>query len=180
MQRIKRDASGYGSGKNVTKIALAGTRSREYIPPPPVVSSERFSVLAVDDNEAHCYAMQKILQGFGYNVMCAATGLSAVEKAIAGSFDAILLDIHLPDIDGFEVLAQIRKVKELNQPAVVFHSATSATTSNVSRANGLDAEGFLTHPVEPEHIDAVIRGAIRRRRELKQKASNPASESGQS
>ena len=128
-------------------------------------------MLAVDDDEAHCYAMQKILQGFGYNVTCAQTGESAVEQAKAENFDAILLDIHLPDINGFEVLAQIRNAKELDQPAVVFHSATSATTSNVSRANGLDAEGFLTYPVEPEHIDAVIRGAIRRRRELNQKAS---------
>ena len=137
----------------------------------PSGNLERFSVLTVDDNEAHCYAMQKMLHRFGYNVTCAITGESAVEQAIAGSFDAVLLDIHLPDIDGFEVLAQIRHAKELNQPAVVFHSATSATTSNVSRASGLDAEGFLTYPVEPEHIDAVIRGAIRRRRELNQKAS---------
>jgi CheY-like chemotaxis protein len=137
----------------------------------PSENPERFSVLAVDDNEAHCYAMQKILKGFGYNVTCAATGLSAVEQAKAGNFDAVLLDIHLPDINGFEVLAQIRNAKELNQPAVVFHSATSDTTSNLNRTSALDAEGFLTYPVEPEHIDTVIRGAIRRRRALNQKAS---------
>jgi CheY-like chemotaxis protein len=78
-----------------------------------MVPSERFSVLAVDDDEAHCYTMQKILHGFGYNVTCALTGESAVAKAIAGNFDGVLLDIHLPDIDGFEVLAQIRNAKRI-------------------------------------------------------------------
>ncbi len=135
-----------------------------------MVPSERFRVLAVDDDEAHCYTIEKILQQFGYDVTCALTGVSALAQALAGNFDGILLDIHLPGIDGFEVLAQIRNAKMVKQPAIVFHSATSASISNLSRADSLGADGFLTYPIEPEHIDSVLRGAIRRRRTLNQRA----------
>ena len=90
-------------------------------------------MLAVDDNEAHCYALQKILQGFGYNVTCAMTGLSAVEKAKAGNFDAVFLDIHLPDINGFEVLAQIRNAKELNQHSSHFHVNAAPVETDIRR-----------------------------------------------
>lgn len=123
---------------------------------------ESFSVLAVDDDEAHCYALRKSLRHLGWTVECAIDGTSAVDQAINGNFDAILLDVHLPDFNGFEVLSRIRHAS-IRQPAVVFHSASAANPGNVIGPGEKQADGFLTYPVATEHIDAVLRGAIRKR-----------------
>ena len=118
------------------------------------------SVLVVDDNDAECYALQKTLQHLGYVVTCAHNGESAVRQAIIGQFDAIVLDIHMPDIDGFEVCRRIRETDGMPQPAIIFHSGTSA--ANVG-PDSSGADAFLTAPVEPEHLSSVIAGAMSRR-----------------
>lgn len=120
------------------------------------------SVLAVDDNEAHCYVLKRLLNGFGCDVDCVMNGLTALEQAATGKYDAILLDIHLPDINGLEVCKRIRSLTDVVQPAIVFHSATSPPgTSSETLTLG---DAFLTYPVEPEHIASVLQGAVARRR----------------
>ena len=123
------------------------------------------SVLAVDDDEVHCYAMQKTLQHLGYDVTCARDGLSTVALASAGSFDAILLDVNLPDINGYEVCRRIRDIAGIRQPAIVFYSAASwSDLSAFLPGNSRQADGFLTYPVQAEHVSAVLGGAMARRR----------------
>ncbi len=119
-----------------------------------------FSVLLVDDSQIQCYAMQRVLGQLGLSVTCAEDGLGAVDLATAGSFDAVLLDIHLPDIDGFEVCRRIRHAEGIRQPAIVFYSAVNAGFA----ASEHDAEACLTYPVEPEHIAFVLEGAVAKRR----------------
>jgi two-component system sensor histidine kinase/response regulator len=128
----------------------------------PSDNSERYSVLAVDDDEVHCYALQKSLQQLGWDVTCALDGLSAVDQAGTGNFDAILLDVHLPDFNGFEVLNRIRNAP-IRQPAIVFHSGSAANPMGSIGPGAAQADAFLTYPVAMEHIDAVLRGAIKRR-----------------
>ena len=85
------------------------------------------SVLAVDDDEIQCYTIEKTLRQMGYDVTCVRDGLSAVEQAASGNFDAILLDINLPDINGFEVCRRIRTIEGIVQPAIVSYSGASGT-----------------------------------------------------
>ena len=101
-----------------------------------------------------------MLRQMGYDVTCVRDGLSAVESASSGNFDAILLDINLPDISGFEVCRRIRVLQGIPQPAIVSYSGFSGTEP--PHKDGADA--YLTFPVEPFHLSSVIEGATKKRR----------------
>lgn len=70
--------------------------------------SERMLILVVDDNDAGLYVSSRILKKAGYNVLEASTGLEALEMAQQQP-DLIILDLNLPDIDGFEVCKRIKE-----------------------------------------------------------------------
>jgi CheY-like chemotaxis protein len=125
--------------------------------------SETTRVLTVDDNHIQRYAMEGILRHLGFEVASAAHGEEALEKALEGSFDAVLLDINMPDINGFEVCARIRRENLDRQPAIIFHSATDASSNTIQRVNAAGGDAFLTYPIDRTHLVAVIHGAVARR-----------------
>ena len=117
----------------------------------------QYRVLCVDDNEIHCYSLRKLLAAAGFEVTHAHSGREALQVFNDSHPDAVLLDVGLGDIDGFEVCSTIRSQPQNNAVAVIFHSASGhADTSPHSDGAGSDA--FLTYPVDSEHLISVIRG----------------------
>lgn len=123
-----------------------------------------YRVLAVDDNEIHCYSLRKLLAAAGFEVSHAHSGREALEVFGKTHPDAVLLDIGLSDIDGYEVCNAIRSNSENNAVAIVFHSASGHGHSSSSTNEIGDA--FLTYPVDSEHLISVIRGCIQRRQDV--------------
>ena len=83
-------------------------------PPPlnePSASSSR--VLIIDDDRAFCALIRDYLASFGYAVSAAHTGPAGVDAALAEPWHAIILDVMLPGLDGFEVLRKIRRASEV-------------------------------------------------------------------
>jgi CheY-like chemotaxis protein len=119
-------------------------------------------VLAVDDNEIHCYALHKLLASAGFDVSSANSGQQALELFREVQPDAVLLDIGLQDMNGFEVCEKIRAGNN-NRVAIVFHSASGHANASSHTADRRGADAFLTYPVDPEHLVSVIRGCIQRR-----------------
>jgi CheY-like chemotaxis protein len=117
-------------------------------------------VLVVDDNEAHCYAMKKMLERAHYDVATAHTGSEAFAIASGLLPDIVLLDINLPDMNGVEVCRRIRSHSKTSHLPVIFHSATHATDEWRQRAESVGATDFLTYPIEPAHLLMVIEGAL--------------------
>lgn len=117
-------------------------------------------ILVVDDNRTHLYALNKHLVGFGYQVLEAHTAAKALEIAFARRPDAILLDINLPDATGFDVCQKLKEDPHTRRIPVVFHSATHDTASARSQAADLGAASFLSYPINIEHLQNVIQGAI--------------------
>ena len=115
-------------------------------------------VLVIDDNEAHASGLAELLEYSGFEAAYATSGYAGMERAQTSEFDAVLLDVHLPDIDGYEVCRRLRRNSDLGRVAVVFHSGSSP----VDMPHGADA--FLTYPVEMKHIRSVIQGCVARRR----------------
>lgn len=119
-------------------------------------------VLAVDDNEMHCYALRKVLENSGFEVLVAHNGSDALDMAQAQKPDVVLLDINLPDLNGFEVCSRLKQHEETKRIAVVFHSATESTGPAKSYATTVGASGFLTYPIDPSQLAMVLRGAAAR------------------
>jgi CheY-like chemotaxis protein len=121
-------------------------------------------ILAVDDNDAHRYALRKILEQAGHEVLDACNGAETIDTAVREIPQVILLDINLPDMNGYDVCDQIKKDARTGKCAVIFHSATDATAMARARAETVGASAFLTYPINREHLLSVVEGAAARSR----------------
>ena len=120
------------------------------------------TVLVVDDNPAKRYAIARLLRAAGFVVAEAGSGQEALERATDGP-DAIVLDVNLPDIDGYEVCRKLRAREHSARTPIIHLSATF--TESGDKVYGLEsgADGYLTHPVEPPVLVATVRAFIRAR-----------------
>ncbi len=117
------------------------------------------AVLIVDDNHDSADSAASVLANEGHRVATAYSGLEALEKCSIDTFDVVLLDIGLPDIDGYRVAAELRTQRLLGRCRVVAltgygHAHDYARSAQV----GFDAH--LVKPIEPKHLVAVVRAAM--------------------
>ena len=122
------------------------------------------SVLVVDDNAATRYATSHVLKAVGYGVMTAASGYEALDTAQRERPDLIVLDINLPDIDGFQVCRELRARPETRRTPITYLSATFVDDADKILGVDAGADGYLTHPVEPPVLIATVRALLRARR----------------
>jgi DNA-binding response OmpR family regulator len=112
------------------------------------------TILVVDDTLAMRYATSRVLSAAGFDVREVATGREALRLAYVA--DVILLDIDLPDIDGFEVCTRLKLARETRETPVIYKSAVFVQESDRSRGLALGADDFLIEPVEPPVLLAAI------------------------
>ena len=121
---------------------------------------ERQIILLVDDNQTHQYSLGRHLEESGFDVLQARTGSEALKIAAAQRPDAVLLDINLPDMSGFDVCERLKDDPKTESVPIVFHSATHDTQSARTQAMDLGAVSFLSYPISIEHLISVLRGAF--------------------
>ena len=121
-------------------------------------------ILNVDDNDLCRYAVTRMLEHHDFRVIEAGGGADALRLAASEKPDLILLDVNLPDIDGFEVCRRL-KAETVTARIPVLH-ITASFVNGPDMARGLDSgsESYLTEPVEPEVLVATINSALRARR----------------
>jgi DNA-binding response OmpR family regulator len=129
-------------------------------------------VLVVDDNEAKRYTVTHLLKKVGYIVEEADTGLKGLQCAMRLKPDLVILDINLPDIDGFDVCRRIRQQPEIASVIVLQLSAEHVLSSD--RVQGLDegADAYISQPVENEELLATIKALLRMRMAEKRRRSS--------
>lgn len=123
-----------------------------------VKSMANRKILIIDDDEDLSMIISDMLESKGFEVSCAVSGEEAFDVLSERSFDLILLDINLPDSDGFEICRQLREVS--NVP-VIF---ASARTSETDRITGFDIGGddYLPKPYSMKELLSRINALIRR------------------
>jgi signal transduction histidine kinase/BarA-like signal transduction histidine kinase len=120
-------------------------------------------ILVIDDLEQGRYAAVRILRAAGFATIEAANGEDGLMLAERERPDLVLLDIRLPDIDGFEVCRRLRKNPNLPSLAIVQTSATFEAAEYRVRALEGGADTFLADPVEPTVLIATVRAMLRLR-----------------
>jgi DNA-binding NtrC family response regulator len=123
------------------------------------------SVLVIDDEEIIREALDVLLTGEGYSVVSAATAADGLEQLTGKNFDAVLLDLMLPDKNGLEVLDDIRRIDD--ELPVVMITAYGTIESAVS-ATKQGAFYYFTKPFKNDDVVAVLQNAIERRRLVKE------------
>lgn len=116
-------------------------------------------ILIADDEEDIKVVTQLFLESKGYEIVTAYDGLDALDKVKSEKPDAVLLDIMMPLIDGFEVCQRMKEDPELASIPVVM---MSASTHSESRQRGLDAGAvdFLIKPFQPEALEKVLASTL--------------------
>jgi signal transduction histidine kinase len=120
-------------------------------------------ILSVDDNDASRYGVARTLRQVGFEVRDAATGYEGLRRAHTDAPDLILLDVKLPDIDGFEVCRQLKADPVTASIPVLQMTATYGSTENWAAALDAGADAYLTQPAEPIVLVATIRALLRAR-----------------
>jgi two-component system, sensor histidine kinase len=112
------------------------------------------SILVVDDSDDNAEILSEFLQEHGHRVLTASNGASALELLDQGQMDVVLLDIGLPDMDGYEVATAIR-VRFGDRVRLVATTGFSAReTRDKARLAGFDA--FLAKPFNIEDVEAAL------------------------
>ena len=125
---------------------------------------EQRLILNVDDYLPGRYARTKILRQAGFVVLEAQSGEESLRLAVEHKPALILLDVNLPDTNGFEVCRQIRERADLSATTILHISASSIMPQH--QVHGLDsgADGYLVEPMEPSVLVATINAFLRLRR----------------
>jgi adenylate cyclase len=138
------------------------------------VSRPEAAILVVDDNEDNRYALTRRLAREGYlNVAIAVDGTAALEQLKDKRFDLVLLDIMMPKLNGYEVLAQMKADEQLRHIPVIMISAVDEIDS-VVRCIELGAEDYLAKPFNPVLLRARVGASLERKRLHDQVAAQAA------
>ena len=121
-------------------------------------SSEKRSILIVDDEKINILTFKHIL-GDEYIIHTAKNGQEAIETAKTHLPDLILLDILMPDMNGYEVLEQMKGIKELSEIPVIFITGLTHT-GDEERGLNLGAVDYITKPFNPAIVKLRIRNQM--------------------
>ena len=126
-------------------------------PPPPVTL--KASILVVEDNDANMETMTGYLESRGYRPIEASTGRMAIEIAQSQRPDVILMDIQMPDLDGYAAIGQLRQIPECATMPII---ALTALAMPLDRQKCLDAgaDRYVTKPVKLSQLVATIEELI--------------------
>ncbi len=131
-------------------------------------------VLIVDDNDDNRFTLSMRLEACGYeNIVTAENGREALEKMRQGPVDLVLLDIMMPELDGYGVLEELRTDTALRDVPVVMISAIEDINS-VVRCIELGATDYLTKPFNPVLLKARVDSCIEKARCKAQEAAHLA------
>lgn len=113
-------------------------------------------VLVVDDSDTDRKSLEQICSGAGYVVLTAKSGIEAVAKAKSERPDAILLDVIMPDMNGFQACRSLTSTAETKNIPVILVSSKGEKTDKVwGEEQG--AKGYVTKPYTPDQILSQLR-----------------------
>jgi PAS domain S-box-containing protein len=127
------------------------------------IDRSQHQLLIVDDDPISRYATARLLRSAGFRTAEAATGAEGLAAAAAGDFSAMIVDVHLPDLDGFELCRVLRSRGQTHRMPVLHLSAAYVTDEDKVRGLDAGADAYLTHPVEPAVLVATVQALVRTR-----------------
>lgn len=114
------------------------------------------TLLIIEDNEQNFYMMRFLLEKKGFKILGAENGRKGVKMALESHPDAVLLDIQLPEMDGYAVAAELKKHAELD--AVPIIAVTSyAMVGDREQILAAGANGYIEKPINPDtFVDEIL------------------------
>ena len=121
------------------------------------------TILVVDDNPVNLQLLVRTLDGSGHRILAARSGPAALDIAHKIHPDLVLLDVMMPDMNGFDVCRALKSDAETRDAAVIFLSALADVDGKVSGLM-LGAVDYITKPIQPEEVQVRVSNHLTRRR----------------
>src|ERR1700687_2447217 len=118
---------------------------------------EKLNILLGDDQPPKLLSYEVILREIDVNLIKASSGREALEHLLKSEIAVILVDVCMPELDGFELAAMIRDHPRFRRTAIIFISAIHLTDVDRLRAYEMGAVGYVPVPVIPEVLRAKVR-----------------------
>jgi len=115
-------------------------------------------ILIIDDEDVICQGCKMIFNEMGYQCSHALSGIEGLETVLNNSFDVLLLDMKLKDLDGMKILKRVRKEKPKLYVIVI---TGYSTVENAVKAMKLGANDYISKPFGEDDIIIAIRNAFR-------------------
>src|SRR6266550_651744 len=122
-----------------------------------MMDHEKVNILLVDDQPAKLLAYEVILKELGENLVVASSGREALEYLLKNEVAVILVDVCMPELDGFELAAMIREHPRFQKTAMIFISAIQVSDIDRLRGYEMGAVDYIAVPVVPEVLRAKIK-----------------------
>ena len=120
------------------------------------------SILVVDDDEKFRRLVSEILEHSGYSVKCFENGKQAIDASNEEMFNIALIDIHLPDMEGTELLTKLRKTEpEMIKIIITGH----ASLDNSIEAANKGVDGYVLKPFDPKKLLVLIETQLKKQRQ---------------
>jgi len=116
-------------------------------------------VLVVDDDRSALYALSEVLRELPVRLVFATSGEDALRQVLKTEFAAILLDVRLPNMDGFEVAAAIRSLERTRRTPIIFMSANEDRRKKPRPS--AHEERYFRKPLAPELVRATVASYLR-------------------
>ena len=122
----------------------------------PQVRAITASILMVDDRPANLALLADMLAPLGESIVQASSGLDALRHMLQREFAIVLIDIRMPDVDGYELATLIRKRTRTRHTPIIFISAYDPVDHDVSRGYALGAVDYVFTPIDPVILRAKV------------------------
>src|SRR5580765_8711514 len=120
------------------------------------MSEDRVNILLVDDQPAKLLTYRTILEDVGENLLSASNATEALELLLNHEVAVVLIDVYMPDIDGFQLATMIRNHPRFEKTALIFISAILLTDVDRLRGYEMGAVDYVPVPVIPEVLRAKV------------------------
>src|SRR6266566_9018829 len=122
-----------------------------------VTDQEKVNILLVDDQPAKLLSYGAILEQLGENLIKAGSATEALEQLLKRNVAVILIDVCMPELDGFQLATMIREHPRFQKTAIIFVSAIQFSDVDHLRGYAIGAVDYVPVPVVPEVLRAKIR-----------------------
>jgi signal transduction histidine kinase len=125
--------------------------------PAPPAPAEAVRVLVAEDNEVNARLVRRWLEKHGHRVTVVSNGREAVEEVRRASYDLVLMDVQMPEMDGLEAVARIRSLEDGAARIPVIAVTASAMAGDRERCLGGGMDDYLTKPVQMQALVEAVR-----------------------
>jgi PAS domain S-box-containing protein len=113
-------------------------------------------ILVVDDRAENLVAAESVLAGHGYEIVTATSGSAALKHVLDQDFGAILVDVVMPDMDGFELVTIVKQRGRSRHTPIIFLTADAPDLEHIYRGYSVGAVDYMTKPLDPDVLRAKV------------------------